>query len=84
VRLQHGCELNWKQDSEHKERFTASNDGHRCRINLPGVGSVYAQRHIELSPDELALSDQGFDSQGALVSGFGGDGFIHFRRSVGS
>jgi CpeT/CpcT family (DUF1001) len=81
VKLDHGCELNWKHEGEH---FSGASDRQKCRTVQSGVGSVYTERRVEVGPEGLAVSNQSYDADGRLVSGRQGDPFVHFRRAAGS
>jgi hypothetical protein len=81
VKLDHGCELNWKPQGA---GFAGANDRQKCRTVQSGVGSVYTERRIEVGPEGLAVSNQSFDADGRLVSGRQGDPLVHFRRDAGS
>lgn len=78
LKLLTGCSLAWKKAEDH---FTASNDPKLCHstpISVPAAVSAHWQ--IELSADQLGLSEQAYDSDGDLVYGTAEDSFIRLRK----
>jgi hypothetical protein len=76
VKLMKGCELIWKQDGA---KFTASADPLRCRKPpAPAEGSTLAEQRVELSADELAVSDRPETTPAAPASDT--DAFVRFKR----
>jgi hypothetical protein len=79
IKLMRGCGLVWSKGTG---RFTAENDKDLCRESAPGGGNpVQTESRAELSPDELAVSDRGFDSHGKLVYGRDDEPFTRFVRT---
>ena len=77
-----GCALEWKKTDE---TFTATNDQKLCHstpISVPAA--VSAHWRIELSADQLGISEQAYDSDGALVYGTEADSFIRLRKRSNS
>ncbi|HEV2702255.1 MAG TPA: chromophore lyase CpcT/CpeT [Steroidobacteraceae bacterium] len=78
LKLLTGCSLEWKKVEDH---FAASNDPKLCHstpISVPAA--VSAHWRIELSADQLGISEQAFDSDGDLVYGTAEDAFIRLRK----
>jgi CpeT/CpcT family protein DUF1001 len=78
LKLLTGCSLAWKKVEDH---FTASNDPKLCHstpISVPAA--VSAHWRIELTADQLGISEQAFDSDGDLVFGQAEEPFIRLRK----
>ncbi|HTC45158.1 MAG TPA: chromophore lyase CpcT/CpeT [Steroidobacteraceae bacterium] len=78
LKLMTGCSLEWKKGTD---GYTASNDEKLCHstpISVPAA--VSAHWRIELTADQLAISEQAFDSDGDLVFGAAQDPFIRLRK----
>jgi hypothetical protein len=79
IKLMRGCGLVWTKGTG---RFTAENDRALCRASAPGGGNpVHTDSRAELSADELAVSDRGYDAQGKLVYGREDEPFTRFLRT---
>ena len=78
IKLMRGCGLVWTKGTG---RFTAENDRTLCRASAPGGGNpVETESRAELSPDELAVSDRGYDTHGKLIYGREDEPFTRFQR----
>jgi hypothetical protein len=78
LKLLTGCSLEWKKVEDH---FTATNDPKLCHstpISVPAA--VSAHWRIELMADQLAISEQAYDSDGDLVFGTAEDSYIRLRK----
>jgi len=78
LKLLTGCSLAWKKVEDH---FTASNDPKLCHstpISVPAA--VSAHWRMELSADQLGISEQAYDSNGDLVYGTIEDSYIRLRK----
>jgi CpeT/CpcT family (DUF1001) len=78
LKLLTGCSLEWKKVEDH---FTATNDPKLCHstpISVPAA--VSAHWRIELMADQLAISEQAYDSDGDLVFGTADDSYIRLRK----
>jgi CpeT/CpcT family (DUF1001) len=77
-----GCRLEWKKTPE---GFSASNDPKLCHstpISVPAA--VSAHWRLELTADQLNISEQAYDSDGDLVYGTEADPFIRLRKRSNS
>ena len=73
-----GCSLIWKKVGE---KFTAQNDRHHCHTTPESApAAVSAEWKVELEADSLSLSEQAFDSDGALVYGREDEPFARLRK----
>lgn len=73
-----GCVMTWKKE---EDVFKAANDRENCRTTSRLVGgSVLVESRVEMSADELAMSDRMFDSKGKLVYGNADEPLYRFRR----
>ena len=80
VRPMQGCDLKWKKEGDH---FTASNDPTHCRMLSRRTGGVeFTDMHIELTPDELAISTRATPVGGTAATGVAP--YVRFRRNGGS
>jgi hypothetical protein len=73
-----GCSLEWNKVEDH---FAATNDPKLCHstpISVPAA--VSAHWRIELMADQLAISEQAYDSDGDLVFGAAVDSYIRLRK----
>jgi hypothetical protein len=78
LRLLTGCSLAWLKVADH---FSASNDPKLCHSTpISAPAAVSAHWRIELTADQLALSEQAYDSDGDLVYGTAEDPFIRLRK----
>ncbi|HTC52763.1 MAG TPA: chromophore lyase CpcT/CpeT [Steroidobacteraceae bacterium] len=78
LKLLTGCSLEWKKVTDH---FTASNDPKLCHSTpLSAPAAVSAHWRIELSADQMSISEQAYDSDGDLVYGTAEDPFIRLRK----
>ncbi len=78
LKLLTGCSLEWKKVEDH---FAATNDPKLCHstpISVPAAVSAHWQ--IELMADQLAISEQAYDSDGDLVFGTADDSYIRLRK----
>jgi hypothetical protein len=78
LKLLTGCSLEWKKVEDH---FTASNDQKLCHstpISVPAA--VAAHWRMELTADQLGISEQAYDSDGDLVFGTAEDSYIRLRK----
>ena len=78
LKLLTGCSLEWTKVEDH---FTATNDPKLCHstpISVPAAVSAHWQ--IELTADQLAISEQAYDSDGDLVFGTADDSYIRLRK----
>jgi hypothetical protein len=78
LKLATGCSLEWKKADD---MYTASNDPKLCHstpISVPAA--VSAHWRIELTADQLGISEQAYDSDGDLVFGTAADSFIRLRK----
>jgi hypothetical protein len=78
LKLLTGCSLEWKKVEDH---FAATNDPKLCHstpISVPAA--VSAHWRIELMADQLAISEQAYDSDGDLVFGTAADSYIRLRK----
>jgi hypothetical protein len=81
LRPMQGCELVWKREAD---RFVGANDPARCRTTSRATGaSVKLDMRAELTPDELALGERGYDSAGRLVEGDTGDALQRYTKRGG-
>ena len=82
LKLLTGCSLEWKKS---EEGFTASNDVKLCHSTPLSVpAAVAAHWRIELTADQLGISEQAYDSDGDLVYGTQEDSFIRLRKRSNS
>ena len=72
-----GCDLVWKKDGE---KFTAANSRETCRVNSTSLGALRTEMKIELSGDQLAMSELGYTAGGKLMQGDASDPFYRFER----
>ncbi|MGC1459351.1 MAG: chromophore lyase CpcT/CpeT [Steroidobacteraceae bacterium] len=78
LRLLTGCSLAWLKVADH---FSASNDPKLCHSTpISAPAAVSAHWRIELTADQLAISEQAYDSDGDLVYGTAEDPFIRLRK----
>jgi hypothetical protein len=78
LKLLTGCSLEWKKVEEHYE---ASNDPKLCHSTPVAVpAAVSAHWRIELTADQLGISEQAYDSDGDLVFGTLEEPFIRLRK----
>ncbi len=78
LKLLTGCSLEWKKVADH---FAASNDPKLCHSTpISAPAAVSAHWRIELTADQLAISEQAYDNDGDLVYGTGEDPFIRLRK----
>ena len=78
LKLLTGCSLAWTKVEDH---YTATNDPKLCHstpISVPAA--VSAHWRMELTADQLAISEQAYDSDGDLVFGTADDAYIHLRK----
>jgi hypothetical protein len=78
LKLLTGCSLEWKKTEDH---FAASNDPKLCHstpISVPAA--VAAHWRMELTADQLGISEQAYDSDGDLVYGTAEDSYIRLRK----
>src|SRR5580658_9903128 len=78
LKLLTGCSMEWKKVEDH---YAASNDPKLCHstpISVPAA--VSAHWRIELTADQLDISEQAYDSDGDLVFGAAQDPFIRLRK----
>ncbi|HUN27113.1 MAG TPA: CpcT/CpeT family chromophore lyase [Steroidobacteraceae bacterium] len=76
-----GCELTWTRAGE---RFTATDDREHCSHLSERTGAIVSiDTRIELSPDELAVSEREIDAHGATVGREPADPYLRFHH-VGS
>ncbi len=82
LKLLTGCSLEWKKA---EEGFTASNDPKLCHSTPASVpAAIRSHWRWELKADELAISEQAYDSDGDLVYGTETDSFIRLRKRSNS
>jgi hypothetical protein len=78
LKLLTGCSLEWKKVEDH---FAATNDPKLCHSTPVSVpAAVSAHWRIELMADQLAISEQAYDSDGDLVFGTADDSYIRLRK----
>jgi hypothetical protein len=78
LRLLTGCSLEWKKVEDH---FSASNDPKLCHSTpISAPAAVSAHWRIELTADQLGISEQAYDSDGDLVYGTLEDSYIRLRK----
>ena len=78
LRLLTGCALEWKKVADH---FSATNDPKLCHSTpISAPAAVSAHWRIELSADQLGISEQAYDSDGDLVYGMSEEPFIRLRK----
>jgi hypothetical protein len=78
LKLLTGCSLEWKKT---EDSFTATNDVKLCHSTPASVpAAVAAHWRIELTVDQLGISEQDYDSDGDLVYGTAEDSFIRYRK----
>ena len=78
LKLLTGCSLEWNKVEDH---FEASNDPKLCHSTPLSVpAAVSAHWRVELTADQLGLSEQAYDSDGDLVYGRAADSFIRLRK----
>jgi hypothetical protein len=82
LKLLTGCSLEWKKT---ETGFAASNDVKLCHSTPSSVpAAVAAHWRIELTADQLDISEQAYDSDGDLVYGTQEDSFIRLRKRSNS
>jgi hypothetical protein len=82
LKLLTGCSMEWKKT---EEGFAASNDVKLCHSTpLSAPAAVAAHWRIELTADQLGISEQAYDSDGDLVYGTQEDSFIRLRKRSNS
>jgi hypothetical protein len=74
-----GCDLSWKKDGD---KWVGTNNRDTCRVTSAALGSVRMQMKVELSPDELAVSELSYTAGGQLVQGSAEDPFYRYRRGA--
>jgi hypothetical protein len=72
-----GCDLLWKKEGE---KFVASNSRETCRVSSTSTGTLRTEMKIELSGDDLSMSELGYTAGGKLVQGDATDPFYRFER----
>ena len=78
LKLMTGCSLEWKKT---EDGFTATNDVKLCHSTPASVpAAVAAHWRIELTVDQLGISEQDYDSDGDLVYGTAEEPFIRYRK----
>jgi hypothetical protein len=78
LKLLTGCSLAWKKVVDH---FSASNDPKLCHSTpISAPAAVSAHWRMELTADQLDISEQAYDSDGDLVYGAAEDPFIRLRK----
>jgi CpeT/CpcT family (DUF1001) len=78
LKLLTGCSLEWKKT---EDVFTATNDVKLCHSTPASVpAAVAAHWRMELTVDQLGISEQDYDSDGDLVYGTAEDSFIRYRK----
>jgi CpeT/CpcT family (DUF1001) len=78
LKLLTGCSLEWKKVEDH---YSASNDPKLCHstpISVPAA--VSAHWRIELTADQLDISEQAYDSDGDLVFDLLADPYLRLRK----
>jgi hypothetical protein len=85
VQVVAGCGLSWKKEKaagDKPEHFAAKGGGSSCRSKTRGPGGsvLFVETRVELTPDELAMSDQLFDTKGRLIFGRTDEPFMRFHR----
>jgi hypothetical protein len=82
LKLLQGCSLEWKKTPD---GFTAANDQKLCHSTPVSVpAAVAAQWRMELTADQLGVSEQAYDTDGDLVYGTKEDSFIRLRKRSNS
>jgi hypothetical protein len=82
LKLLTGCSLEWKKTDE---GFAASNDQKLCHsVPLSAPAAVNAHWRLELTADQLGISEQAYDSDGDLVYGTAEDAYIRLRKRSNS
>jgi hypothetical protein len=82
LKLLTGCSLEWKKT---EEGFAASNDVKLCHSTpLSAPAAVAAHWRMQLTADQLGISEQAYDSDGDLVYGTQEDSFIRLRKRSNS
>lgn len=78
LKLLTGCSLEWKKVDDH---FEGTNDAKLCHSTPASApAAVSAHWRMELFADQLAISEQAYDSDGDLVYGTAEDSFIRLRK----
>jgi hypothetical protein len=72
-----GCDLVWKKEGE---KLVGTNSRETCRVSSAAVGTLRTEMKIELSGDELAMSELGYTAGGKLVQGDASDPFYRYER----
>jgi hypothetical protein len=72
-----GCDLLWKKEGE---KLVGTNSRETCRVSSASVGSLRTEMKIELSGDDLAMSELGYTAGGKLVQGVASEPFYRFER----
>jgi hypothetical protein len=78
LKLLTGCSMEWKKVEDH---YSASNDPKLCHstpISVPAA--VSAHWRIELTADQLDISEQAYDSDGDLVFDLLADPYLRLRK----
>jgi len=82
LKLLTGCSLEWKKTDD---GFAASNDQKLCHsVPVSAPAAVAAHWRLELSADQLGISEQAYDSDGDLVYGTAQDSYIRLRKRSNS
>lgn len=82
LKLLTGCSLEWKKTDD---GFAASNDQKLCHsVPLSAPAAVNAHWRLELTADQLGISEQAYDSDGDLVYGTAEDAYIRLRKRSNS
>ncbi len=82
LKLLTGCSLEWKKT---EAGFAASNDQKLCHSTPTSApAAVAAHWRMELTADQLGISEQAYDSDGDLVYGTQEDSFIRLRKRSNS
>jgi hypothetical protein len=78
LKLLTGCSMEWKKTDE---GFDATNDVKLCHSTPSSApAAVAAHWRMELTADQLGISEQAYDSDGDLVYGTAEDSFIRLRK----
>ena len=72
-----GCDLVWKSEGT---KLVGTNSRETCRVTSASVGALRTEMKIELSGDELAMSELGYTAGGKLVQGVASEPFYRFER----
>lgn len=75
-----GCDILWIRKND-KSGFEGANEASSCRVSSEAAGSmVRLKMRVEITADELVLSEESFDSAGRPIQPGGADSVHRYQR----